>query len=297
VNAATEAAAVEPMRAARAPRSGLRRAVRPLLRNGLVVAGLVIVVLMVLTALLAPLLAPRDPIGQDIANRLAPPSGQWPFGTDRFGRDIFSRVIYGSRISLWVSLASVSVAIFVGSILGLISGYLGGWVDNLISRVMDVFFSFPGLFLAIAIAAILGPSLNNAIWAIAVVYAPFFSRVVRGPVLAERGKEYVEAARVIGGSAPRIIGQHVLPNVLSPVIIQGSVVISQAILIEASLSYLGLGTQPPDPSWGTMLNEGRTFLELAPWMSIFPGLAIMLAVLGFNLVGDGLRDVLDPKSR
>jgi len=267
------------------------------LRNGLVVAGLIIVALMILTALLAPLLAPRDPVAQDIANRLAPPSGQWPFGTDRFGRDILSRVIYGSRISLWVSLASISIAIFVGSILGLISGYLGGWVDNLISRVMDVFFSFPGLFLAIAIAAILGPSLNNAIWAIAVVYAPFFSRVVRGPVLAERNKEYVEAARVIGGSAPRIIGQHVLPNVLSPVIIQGSVVISQAILIEASLSYLGLGTQPPDPSWGTMLNEGRTFLELAPWMSIFPGLAIMLAVLGFNLVGDGLRDVLDPKSR
>ena len=297
MSAATGAAAVEPTRAARPPRSGMRRAIRPLLRNGLVVAGLIIVLLMVLTALLAPLLAPRDPIGQDIANRLAPPSGQWPFGTDRFGRDIFSRVIYGSRISLWVSISSISIAIFVGSILGLVSGYLGGWVDNLISRVMDVFFSFPGLFLAIAIAAILGPSLNNAIWAIAVVYAPFFSRVVRGPVLAERGKEYVEAARVIGASAPRIIGQHVLPNVLSPVIIQGSVVISQAILIEASLSYLGLGTQPPDPSWGTMLNEGRTFLELAPWMSIFPGLAIMLAVLGFNLVGDGLRDVLDPKAR
>jgi peptide/nickel transport system permease protein len=283
------------------PRSGgrpdWRRALRPLLRNGLVVAGLIIVLWMVLTALLAGPIAPRDPAVQDIANSLKPPSAESPFGTDRFGRDILSRVIYGSRISLWVSVASVTISIVVGSILGLISGYLGGWVDNLISRIMDVFFAFPGLFLAIAIAAILGPGMNNALLAIAVVYAPFFSRVVRGPVLAERVKEYVEAARVIGANAPQVILRHILPNVLSPVIVQGSVIISQAILIEASLSYLGLGTQPPDPSWGTMLNEGRTFLEIAPWMSIFPGLAIMLAVLGFNLFGDGLRDVLDPKAR
>lgn len=297
MSAVSDAAPVRAERALRQPRSNLSRSLRPLLQNGLVVSGLAIVGLMLLLAILAPLIAPRDPIGQDIANRLQAPGAAAWFGTDRFGRDILSRVIFGSRISLWVAVSSVTVSVLVGSVFGLLSGYLGGWVDNAISRVMDVFFSFPGLFLAIAIAAILGPGLNNAILAIAVVYAPFFSRVVRGPVLAERGKEYVEAARVIGGSTRQIVFGHILPNVVSPVIIQGSVVLSQAILIEASLSYLGLGTQPPDPSWGTMLNEGRTFLELAPWMSIFPGLAIMLAVLGFNLVGDGLRDVLDPKAR
>jgi peptide/nickel transport system permease protein len=297
VSAVSDTAAIRAERAIRKPRSNLNRSLRPLMNNGLVVSGFALVALMLFLAVFAPLLAPRDPIGQDIANGLKGPAWSWLFGTDRFGRDILSRVIYGSRISLWVAFASISVAIFVGSVFGLLSGYLGGWVDNLISRVMDVFFSFPSLFLAIAIAAILGPGLNNAILAIAVVYAPFFSRVVRGPVLAERGKEYVEAARVIGGSTRQIVFGHILPNVVSPVIVQGSVVLSQAILIEASLSYLGLGTQPPDPSWGTMLNEGRTFLELAPWMSIFPGLAIMLAVLGFNLVGDGLRDVLDPKAR
>jgi peptide/nickel transport system permease protein len=282
---------------AHTPRSNLRRALRPLVRNGLVVAGLAIVVLMVLVALLAGPLAPRDPAVIDMGSALKPPSPEYPFGTDRFGRDVLSRVIYGSRISLWVGIASITISILVGAFLGLIGGYFGGWIDNLIGRVADVFFSFPGLFLAIAIAAMLGPGLNNALLAIAVVYSPFFSRVVRGPVLAERGKEYVEAARVLGATAPRVIRRHILPNVLSPIIVQGSVTLSQAILIEASLSYLGLGTQPPDPSWGTMLNEGRTFLEVAPWISIFPGLAIMLAVLGFNLLGDGLRDVLDPKAR
>ena len=294
---AAGAAVARADRAERAPRSSWRRTLRPLLRNGLVVAGLVIVAAMLLTALGAGVLAPRDPIAIDMGNALKAPSAQFPFGTDRFGRDILSRVIYGSRISLWVAIASVSIAVVVGAVLGLVSGYFGGWVDNVISRVMDVFFSFPGLFLAIAIAAMLGPGLNNALLAIAVVYAPFFSRVVRGPVLAERGKEYVEAARVVGGSGFRVIRRHILPNVLAPVIVQGTVILSQAILIEASLSYLGLGTQPPEPSWGTMLNEGRTFLEVAPWMSIFPGIAIMLAVLGFNLFGDGLRDVLDPKAR
>ena len=294
---AAGAAVARAERAERAPRSSWRRTLRPLLRNGLVVAGLVIVAAMLLTALGAGVLAPRDPIAIDMGNALKAPSAQFPFGTDRFGRDILSRVIYGSRISLWVAIASVSIAVVVGAVLGLVSGYFGGWVDNVISRVMDVFFSFPGLFLAIAIAAMLGPGLNNALLAIAVVYAPFFSRVVRGPVLAERGKEYVEAARVVGGTGFRVIRRHILPNVLAPVIVQGTVILSQAILIEASLSYLGLGTQPPDPSWGTMLNEGRTFLEVAPWMSIFPGIAIMLAVLGFNLFGDGLRDVLDPKAR
>src|SRR5436190_2021363 len=192
---------------------------------------------------------------------------------------------------------AVAISGIIGVALGLVSGYYRGWIDNLIGRIMDVFFSFPALLLAIGVAAMLGPGLNNAIIAIAVVYSPVFGRVVRGPVLVERGREYVEAARVIGASSPRVLLLHVFPNVLSPLIVQATITLSQAILLEAYLSFLGLGTQPPFPSWGTMLQEGRTFLETAPWMSIFPGLAIMLTVLAFNLLGDGIRDVLDPLSR
>ena len=225
------------------------------------------------------------------------PSGSHLFGTDRFGRDVLSRTIYGTRIALGVALSSIGIAVLIGSVLGLIGGFVGGWSDMLIGRVMDIFFSFPTLVLAIAIAAMMGPGLNNAVLAIAVVYVPLFSRVARGPVIAERAKEHVAAAIALGGGSVRIIFRHILPNVLAPLIVQASVSLAFAILIEASLSYVGLGTQPPDPSWGTMLNEGRTYLETAPWMSIFPGLAIMMAVLGFNLLGDGLRDVLDPQLR
>jgi ABC-type dipeptide/oligopeptide/nickel transport system permease subunit len=262
-----------------------------------VLGGLMMVAALILIAVLAGLIAPYDPIANNLQAREQPPSSYYLFGTDRFGRDVFSRVIYGSRISLLVALASVAISTLVGVPLGLAGGYFGGWVDNLIGRVMDVFFSFPALLLAIGVAAMLGPSLNNAIIAIGVVYAPWFGRVVRGPVLVERNKEYVEAARVLGAPAPRILLLHVLPNVLSPLIVQATLTFSFAILIEASLSFLGLGTQPPQPSWGAMLQESRTFLETAPWMSIFPGLAIMLAVLAFNLLGDGVRDVLDPRIR
>jgi peptide/nickel transport system permease protein len=274
-----------------------RRAARVFARNRLVLAGAILVVLVVLTALLARVIAPYDPIANNIRAALQPPSSLYFFGTDRFGRDVFSRVVFGSQLSLLVGLVSVAISATFGTLLGLASGFLGGWVDDLIGRVMDVLFSFPALVLAIAIAATLGPGITNAIIAIAVVYAPLFGRVVRGPVLVERSKDYVEAARAVGVGSSRLILRHVLPNVLSPLIVQVTLTISHAILLESYLSFLGLGTQPPYPSWGTMLQENRTFLETAPWTSVFPGLAIMLAVLAFNLLGDGIRDVLDPRVR
>ncbi len=270
---------------------------RVLSRNTLVLAGTAIAALMLFAAIFAGFIAPYDPIAQQVADSLHSPSLQHWFGTDRFGRDVLSRTIYGSRISMWVGFASVSIAVSVGTLLGLVSGYFGGWIDNVISRIMDVFFSFPAMLLAIAIAAMLGPGMNNALLAIAIVYSPLFSRVVRGPVLAERNKEYIEAARGLGASNRRLVGQHLLPNVLPPIIVQASVTLSHAILMESYVSFLGLGTQPPQASWGSMLNEGRAFLEAAPWISIFPGVAVMLAVLAFNLLGDGLRDVLDPRLR
>jgi peptide/nickel transport system permease protein len=255
------------------------------------------VVGLVLTAVLAGLIAPYSPIANNVRAATQPPSSFYLFGTDRFGRDIFSRVIWGSQITLMVSIVSVTVSALIGVTLGLISGFYGGWVDTVIGRIFDILFSFPALLLAIGVAAMLGPGLENAVIAISVVYAPLFGRVIRGPVLVERGKEYVEAARVLGSPSWRILLFHVFPNVLSPLTVQATITFSHAILLEAYLSFLGLGPQPPTPSWGTMLQEGRTYLETAPWMSIFPGLAIVAAVLAFNLLGDGIRDVLDPRTR
>jgi peptide/nickel transport system permease protein len=272
-------------------------ALRPLVRNRLVLCGMSLILLVVMLAVLADVVAPYDPTEMKVVDALKRPSIPHPFGTDRFGRDVLSRTIYGSRIALGVALSSIALAFVLGTALGLVGGYAGGWPDMVIGRMMDVLFSFPTLILAIAIAAMLGPGLNNAALAIAVVYVPLFSRVARGPVIAEREKDHVAAAQGLGAGWPRVILHHILPNVLAPLIVQASVSLAFAILIEASLSYLGLGTQPPDPSWGTMLNEGRTYLETAPWMSIFPGLAIMVAVFGFNLLGDGLRDTLDPQLR
>ena len=266
-------------------------------RNGLVVFGAGIVVAMVLLAIFAGVIAPYDPTEMKVADALKRPSLAHPFGTDRFGRDVLSRTIHGSRIALGVAISSIGIALVAGTILGLVGGYVGGATDLVIGRAMDVLFSFPTLILAIGIAAMLGPGLDNAALAIAVVYAPLFSRVVRGPVIAERAKEYAVAALGLGAGSFRVVLRHILPNVLAPLIVQTSVSLAYAILTEAALSYLGLGTQPPAPSWGTMLNEGRTYLETAPWMSVFPGLAIMLAVLGFNLLGDGLRSALDPQLR
>jgi peptide/nickel transport system permease protein len=267
---------------------------RRLRANRLTIIGSILTLLIVAMALLASYIAPYDPTALNARHRLEAPSADFRFGTDRLGRDVLSRVVHGARSSLGIAASSVVVSLLIGSALGLISGYFGGALDLVTGRVMDVLFSFPALLLAIAIAAMLGPGVRNAALAIAVVYTPLFARVIRGPVIAERHRDYVQAARVIGASHWAIIYRHVLPNVVSPIIIQASAALSAAILIEAALSYVGLGTQPPAPSWGTMLSEGRTFLETAPWMSIFPGLAIAITVLAFNLLGDGLRDAFDP---
>jgi peptide/nickel transport system permease protein len=288
-------APVAPLTPARIARRG--RWLRPLIRNLLVLGGLLLVAFFVLLAIFANVVAPSDPIAMNAGEALEGPSLAAPFGTDRFGRDVLSRAIYGARASLTVGIGSIAIAAVVGTLVGLVAGYCGGMVDNVLGRVMDVFFTFPSLILAIAISAALGLGIQNALLAIAITYWPAFGRVVRGATLAERAKDYVDAARVVGASDARVVRSHVLPNVLSPIIVQFTVAISQAIIIESSLSYLGLGTQPPTPSWGTMINEGRTFLDTAPWISVFPGAAIMGAVLAFNLLGDGLRDVLDPRSR
>ena len=272
----------------------MRDDLRRLRANRLTVIGTMLTLLIVALALLANQVAPYDPLVLNARHRLEGPSSDFRFGTDRLGRDILSRVVHGARSSLGIAATSVTVSVILGSALGLFAGYFGGAIDLVIGRIMDVLFSFPALLLAIAVAAMLGPGVRNTALAIAVVYTPLFARVIRGPVISERHRDYVLAARVIGASHAAIIYRHILPNVVSPIIIQTSAALSTAILIEAALSYIGLGTQPPAPSWGTMLSEGRTFLETAPWMSIFPGLAIALTVLAFNLVGDGLRDAFDP---
>jgi peptide/nickel transport system permease protein len=223
------------------------------------------------------------------------PSADHPFGTDRFGRDLLSRILFGVRVSLGIAGASIGIAMVAGSLLGLLAG-LGRGIDQVLGRVMDVFFAFPPILLAIGIAAVLGAGPGSAVAAIAAVYAPLFFRVVRGSVLAESAQVYVEAAEALGLGRGAILARHILPNVASPLIVQTAVCLSYGILIESALSYLGVGVQPPTPSWGAILNEGKEFLALAPWVSLFPGGAIMLAVLAFNIVGDGLRDALDPRT-
>jgi len=242
-------------------------------------------------------LLPYSPIEQHVKDRMQPPSGEYLMGTDEFGRDVFSRVLRGATNSLKVAVISVAAASLVGIVLGAVAGYVGGQFDNVLMRVMDVFFAFPAILLALAIVAALGAGAGNTILAISIVYMPIFARVARGPTLSVKATEYVTAARCIGARNIRILGWHVLPNITAPLIVQISLALSWAILTEAGLSFLGLGAQPPQPSWGNMLSEGRSLLELAPWMTVFPGLAIMLCVLGFNLLGDGLRDVLDPRLR
>jgi peptide/nickel transport system permease protein len=250
----------------------------------------------VAVALFVSFMPLRDPLLLS-AQRLAAPSAEFPFGTDALGRDLLSRVLHGSRLSIEVAVLSVAIATFVGGILGLVSGYLGGLADLVIGRVMDVFFAFPAILLALGIVAALGPDPRNVIIAIAVVYTPIFARVVRGPVLALKARDFVEAARAIGATQTRIVARHIVPNLLSTLIVQVSLALSWAVLTEGALSFLGLSAQPPAPSWGVMLNEGRQYLEFATHLAIFPGLAIMIAVLGFNLLGDGLRDALDPQRR
>lgn len=284
---------------------------RRLLKDKLAIAGMVILIIFLLTAIFAddwfiawalkrdpqPLLAPYDPIKQQLIKRRQPPSAEHWLGLDEVGRDVLSRITYGARVSLQVGVVSVSMAIVVGALLGAVSGYLGGWVDSAVMRVMDVMLAFPSLLLAIAVVSILGPGLMNMLYAIAFVSIPMYARIVRASVLAEKEKDYVLAARAIGASPARILFRNILPNCLTPLIVQGTLGIATAILDAAGLSFLGLGARPPTPEWGTMLGEGRGSVFTAPHIVFFPGLAIMLTVLGFNLLGDGLRDALDPRLR
>lgn len=271
------------------------RAWRKFKRNHVAVLGLMIVLLFCVLALLAPLIANHDPLQTSFKTIRKAPSAAFWLGTDELGRDIFSRMVYGARASLMAGLISVSIALLAGVPFGLIAGYFGGWVDSIISRATEALLAIPFLILAIALAAFLGPSLMNAMMAIGVSAAPKFVRLTRGQVLATKTEDYVQSARALGASDTRIIARHILPNVMPPLIVQATITIATAIIAEASLSFLGLGLQPPTPSWGSMLNTAKNFMSQAPWMSIFPGSAIFLAVLGFNLLGDGLRDALDPR--
>ena len=275
-------------------RVGRPTALAAIAREPAALIGLAMVVAYAAIALCVGLLPLRDPL-QISTDRLAAPSAAFPFGTDALGRDLFSRVLFGARLSIQVAVLSVAAATIAGGALGLVSGYLGGVADLVIGRVMDVFFAFPAILLALGIVAALGPDPANVIVAIAVVYTPIFMRVVRGPVLALKARDFVEAARTIGATRTRIVLRHIVPNLLSTLIVQVSLALSWAVLTEGALSFLGLSAQPPAPSWGVMLSEGRQYLEFATHLAIFPGLAIMIAVLGFNLLGDGLRDALDPQ--
>jgi peptide/nickel transport system permease protein len=259
------------------------------------VAGAAIVGAYVLTAAAAPVISGHDPLTMTSQALLAPPGGAYPFGTDQFGRDLLSRLIYGARVSLAVSFASVWLALLVGGAAGLASGYFGGWLDGVLMRIMDVIFAFPAVLLAIAIMAVAGTAVWTIVVAIGVVYTPQFARVTRASVIATRALEFVEAAGAMGAGTRRILARHILPNIGAPLIVQISLSLSLAILTESALSFLGLGTQPPTASWGNMLADSRRFMAIAPWTAVFPGAVIACIVLGFNLLGDGLRDLLDPR--
>jgi peptide/nickel transport system permease protein len=275
----------------------LRRALRRLMKRKGAVVGMAVIALFIVLALFAPLLVPFDPVATSwTLVRKAPSSLHW-FGTDDLGRDVLARVVYGARASLLAGLISVGIALGVGVPLGLLSGYRGGFVDALISRITDAMLACPFLILAIALAAFLGPSLGNAMIAIGITTTPIFVRLTRGQVMSVKVEDYVEAARAIGNPPWRIALFHILPNVMPALLVQATLSIAAAIIAEAALSFLGLGQQPPAPSWGSMLNAAQRFLTTAPWMAIWPGLAIFLVVLSFNLVGDGLRDALDPRGR
>jgi peptide/nickel transport system permease protein len=285
--------------AVRAPALSARprrsRALRHLTSRPLAVAGGVVVLLFVVAAVAAPLLAPYDPTRPDFLAVRQAPSAKYLLGTDEIGRDVLSRVIFGARASLLAGVMSVALAMAVGVPLGLLAGFYRRWVDEIIMRVTDALLSFPFLILAVALAAALGPSLTNAMIAISIATMPSFIRLTRGQVLAVQAEDYVQAARASGASDGRILLRHVLPNSFAPILVQGTVTIAQAIIAEASLSFLGLGVQPPTPSWGGMLNTAKNFLVQAPWIAVWPGVSIFLAVLAINLLGDGLRDAFDPR--
>jgi peptide/nickel transport system permease protein len=274
-----------------------RKTWKRLLRRGGALFGLAVVVFFVLIAILAPWLAPHDPLGTSwSAVRAAPSAAHW-FGADELGRDVLSRIVWGARASILAGVVSVSISLALGVPIGMAAGYLGRWVDGLISRITDAMLACPFLILAIALAAFLGPSLTNAMIAIGISATPIFIRLTRAQVLAAKSEDYVEAARALGNPHLRIALRHIFPNIVAPLIVQATLAIAAAVIAEASLSFLGLGQQPPAPSWGSMLNTARNYVDQAPWMAIWPGLSIFLLVLSFNLLGDGLRDALDPRHK
>ncbi len=270
---------------------------RRLRRRGGAMFGLAVVLFFVLMALLAPWLAPYDPVATSWSAVRQAPNASYLFGADELGRDVLSRVIWGTRASILAGLVSVSISIALGVPIGMVAGYLGRWTDALISRITDAMLACPFLILAIALAAFLGPSLTNAMIAIGISATPIFIRLTRAQVLSAKSEDYVEAARALGNPHWRIALRHILPNIVAPLIVQATLAIAAAVIAEASLSFLGLGQQPPAPSWGSMLNTARNYVDQAPWMAIWPGLSIFLLVLSFNLLGDGLRDALDPRHK
>jgi peptide/nickel transport system permease protein len=268
---------------------------RRLRKSKLATLGLSIMLALVVMALIAPALAPYDPVLIDPRSALQSPNRQHLFGTDQLGRDIFSRVLSGTYISLTIGLISVSIASLLGVTIGLISGYYGGWIDSLLMRIIDVMLAFPGILLALAVISMLGPSLTNLMIAVGVSSVPTYARLTRGSVLSAREEVYVEAARATGTPNSRILVQHILPNVVAPIIVTATLGVGAAILWAAALSFIGLGSQPPTPEWGRMISEGRQYMRTQWWISTFPGLAIMITVLAMNILGDGLRDILDPR--
>ncbi len=277
--------------------SPVRRAVARFLANPTTGIGIILCVLVALSAILAPLLSPHDPIEQDVLAQLSAPSGTHPLGTDCFGRDVLSRILWGGRISLIVSLTAIAAAIMIGGAIGMISGYIGGRFDNFVMRVMDVLLSFPSLILGLIVVALLGPDLVNLVVAIGLTAIAPFARIARAPVLALKERAFVEAGRALGYSHARILFVHILPNILSEVLVMGSLWMATAVRTEASLSFIGLGVKPPTPTWGGMMRDGFENILDAPWLAIFPGVAILILVLALNMVGDGLRDATDPKLR
>lgn len=266
-------------------------------KSKVVVACLFFLLVMTVVAILAPVLAPYDPYAMEPAIRFQAPTWNHPAGTDEYGRDVLSRLMHGARISLQVGVISVGISLIVGATLGLIAGYYGRWSDMILSRLMDILFAFPAILLAIALMAVLGSNIRNVMIAIGIVNVPIFMRVARASTLSVRNALYVEAAQVLGSRNGRLLGRHVLPNIMAPLIVQATLAFAWAIISEAALSFLGLGTQPPTPSWGIMLSKGREFMSHSPWPVIFSGWVIVMTVLSLNIVGDGLRDVLDPRMK
>lgn len=271
------------------------RFVRRFLRSRNVMAGSVALSAVILLVLLAPAISPYEPTQQFRRHRLQPPNADFLLGTDNLGRDILTRILYGGQVSLQVGIVSVAIGATLGTLLGLLAGYLGGWADVLIMRFIDMMLAFPGILLALVIIAVLGRNLQNVMIAVGLSSIPVYTRVVRGSTLSLKQVDFIVAAQALGGSSWRIMSRHILPNVLAPIIVVATNGVAGAIIAGAALSFLGLGQQPPDPEWGLMLNEGREFIRVAAWVTTYPGLAIMVTVLAINLLGDGLRDILDPR--